>query len=305
MGAVIPGKDAKLAELPSQLEEEESKVAGLDLLSADMEKWAEGNKTLYEWIQKNADESVVAIFNQSTGPEAMLKIYKEVPDFDIYHDRVYNCTNCGYTQPTLTNEVYRDVEKTGGPLTTDLKYRYTNNELVTVKMPDLLSQMSANKKDLLGLYSYKNLEYDSSKEGYNVRFKVDLLAYDKKGLDLDTKMKIAAKLRKAMKTDDPVCCMVGGSGDEITLNDYMNGYVRIIKYYAREAKNSNKNAETTYDKIYVDWIYEGEVSGGFDQFSGFGRLFKNNKLGDMAVGYWRNSKKLSGKGIAHTGLKNK
>ena len=57
------------------------------------------------------------LFNMTTGPAALLKIWQTTPDFQLYHDDQAHFT----TDPTLP-PLYEEKEKTGGPLGATLEY---------------------------------------------------------------------------------------------------------------------------------------------------------------------------------------
>jgi len=104
-------------------------------------------------------------------------------------------------------------------------------------------------------------------------------------------MKKVKDLRIAEKKDS-LCCMTGNGG-EIKLNEIMNGWARIVKHI----DGSLTIGTSTRIRKFVEWVYEGEIKGGYDRFNGFGRLGINSKNKNIAVGYWSGFKRMSGKGI--------
>ena len=97
------------------------------------------------------------IFNKSTGPQALIDLFNTAVDLTIYHDGYENYTG----QPTLVN-IYNDENKTGGPITSTLRYRSDSDnedgfELVDVQVPNLLTEMEADIANTIGFFTFNNI----------------------------------------------------------------------------------------------------------------------------------------------------
>lgn len=172
-----------------------------------------------------------------------------------------------------------------------LKYKY-GGATVTMKVPDLFPKMSKDRGNILGVYNFRNVKLDSG-AGKDILFDMYVMLVDTNNLDTAARLERAAVFRRNEDKDTNVCCMRGG---DLDLNKYMTGFGVIIQHY----KGQFKQGSLTYWRKYIDWIYEGEFRGGYNKHTGFGRLGKNNKAGEIAVGYWSSYGKLNGKGVVHT-----
>lgn len=122
----IPVKDGSIEDYPSLVETEQAITDGLSLRTADMEKWKAANKTLYENIKKNADDMFKEIANFTYGAESMAKIFASEVDLTQYNqpERINKTT---YEMPTY----FADKENIGGPLKSELKYKYVATDAAT------------------------------------------------------------------------------------------------------------------------------------------------------------------------------
>ena len=93
------------------------------------------------------------LFNQTTGPEAIIKKFEKLPDLSLYHqpDQNYSTTP---TLPTLIS----NVEKTGGAIGLGLKYLYGKDlDTVNLKLPNLFPSMSSDRAKILGVFNLRNV----------------------------------------------------------------------------------------------------------------------------------------------------
>lgn len=134
-------------------------------------------------------------------------------------------------------------------------------------------------------------------------FDIDFLAYDTNNWDEDTKLNKVKALRKAAVKKGKKCCMNGNG--EFNLKEFMTGFGRIVKFFDGDVKRTIDTAQgkleiSEYFK-YADWIYEGQVKGGYDKFNGFGRFAMNSRIKEIAVGWWSAFRKMNGKGVSYKG----
>lgn len=86
--------------------------------------------------------------------------------------------------------------------------------------------------------------------------------------------------------DSLKCCMTyeGSEPGNLQINDYLYGYVRLVQ--GRHIVHR-----------YADWIYEGQLAGGYNHWTGYGRWMQLA----VAAGWWTEKDKLKGQGIVHNG----
>jgi hypothetical protein len=115
-------------------------------------------------------------------------------------------------------------------------------------------------------------------------FDIDLMVEVPASWDAQKRLDTIRKMRRFEFAKGPICCMQygGNSNDRINLNEVMTGYGRVVKHF--------KGKDGRWDVKYMEWIYEGRVESGFNNFKGFGRYGYNSLEGNLAVGYWNGNK---------------
>ena len=166
---------------------------------------------------------------------------------------------------------------------------------VSLKLPDLLPDMSSDRDNILGVFNFSNIQQDQG-AGKDDFFDMYVMLIDKNSLSLEQRQERVALFRKNehLERGQKACCMNGG---DLDLNKHMTGYGVIIKHF----NGSYPYGSRRLWRSYVNWAYEGGFKGGYDKFSGFGRYGINNEIGEIAVGYFSGYQKLSGKAVVHTG----
>ena len=69
----------------------------------------------------------------------------------------------------------------------------------------------------------------------------------------------------------------GNEKGKLQVNDYLYGYVRLIQHRDITQK-------------HADWIYEGQLAGGYNYWTGYGRWMQLA----VAVGWWSEKDRLKG-----------
>lgn len=184
----------------------------------------------------------------------MMKVYDTIPDFaKKYGD------DKGVSGRLL--KVYMNKEKTGGPFHKPLQYK-PEGQMLTIKVPDIRADMEKRKLDVLGFYQLKKMQLDE--ESITVFFDAELLLIAPPHWSSEKQIEAARKL-KALEEDPHSikCCMIyeetsDPGAKKFHINEYLYGYVRLVQYMDIGAR-------------YADWIYEGQLAGGYNQWTGYGR----------------------------------
>ena len=178
-------------------------------------------------------------------------------------------------------QVYNNIEKTGGPFLKPLKYKNNDN----VKIPDIRADLQKVQIDVLGFYRLKRIQLEETLTTYFCD--LDILLVGAADWTQEEQAKAARFLKRLEEEGDTKkCCMsyTGSDPSKYQLNDFLYGYTRLIQWRDISSR-------------YADWIFEGQLAGGYSHWTGYGRWMQLA----TAVGWWSKKDRLKGQGITHNG----
>lgn len=173
------------------------------------------------------------------------------PNFEKYH--------MNRTQTRRVAEHWENQAKCGGAITISL----TSDSAKEIETPDLVSNVRATKSKILGFFNITRIQ--ESPAYAQAFFDVQLLLVAPPSwTPKQQQAAVSALTTLQNKKGETVCCMEGG-GHQV--EQYLFGIARIVQY---------NDAGCCTHVTYAESIWEGEVSGGHSNTTGFARVISIN-----------------------------